>query len=323
MGKRKSEPNFNPKQKHHKCVHIQIFSSSRMVNRVPEDIWQYEIIPYLDLRQFANLRCHSSFNMYWHVNMAQNVIRVPQGCPTVEKAMALAVIFSERKEYTEADPLKIRLEEGVHEIVGVQYSYGSMNVTCSHITFVGKGKSHTTIRGGFKVNNQQNVTFEELAIMNQSGNGAGLYLEGSETNVDVRECCFKKCRHNGMGVGYGATATATRCEFMENSRHGVYCNGANTKARLNDCTMHHNGAAGLNAWDHAVVDLHGTKTGIHSNKRNGIYATSRAKVNIHLPSQHNTSHDNIREDRENGWGGGSIANINADGTFTHVVADEE
>jgi hypothetical protein len=42
--------------------------------------------------------------------MAQNVIRVPQGCSTVEKAMALAVIFSERKEYTADDPLKIRLE---------------------------------------------------------------------------------------------------------------------------------------------------------------------------------------------------------------------
>jgi hypothetical protein len=39
--------------------------------------------------------------------MVQNVIRVPQGCPTLEKAMALAVIFSERKEYTTDDPLKI------------------------------------------------------------------------------------------------------------------------------------------------------------------------------------------------------------------------
>ena len=53
--------------------------------------------------------------------MKQSVIRVPQGCSTVEKAMDLAVIFSERKEYTETEPLKIRLEEGVHEIVGDQW----------------------------------------------------------------------------------------------------------------------------------------------------------------------------------------------------------
>jgi hypothetical protein len=78
----------------------------------------------------------------------------------------------------------------------------------------------------------------------------------------------------------------------------------------------------LNAWSHAVVDLHGTKTDIHSNKGDGILADDRGKVNIHLPSQHNTSHDNDGQDRHQKTGG-SIANINADGTFTHVVVDEE
>ena len=109
---------------------------------------------------------------------------------------------------------------------------------------------------------------------------------------------------------------------MENGLHGVFCYGANTKARLDDCTMHHNGRDGLYAWDRAVVDLHGTRTDIHSNKHHGIHAWSRAKVNIHLPSQHNTTHDNVGGDRYQGYGG-SIANINADGTFTHDVVVEE
>ena len=249
--------------------------------------------------------------------MAQNVIRVPQGCPTVEKAMDLAVIFSARKEYTETEPLKIRLEEGVHEIVG---NYKMMNVTCSHITFVGKGKNQTAIRGGgFEVENQQHVKFEELAITNQ--NGPGLRLTGSETNVDVLKCVVKECGGAGMWVRSGATVTATQSEFMENGDQGLYCDGANTKARLNDCTMHHNGHNGLVASAPAVVDLHGTKTDIHSNKTTGIYAYDRAKVNIHLPSQHNTSHDNVGEDRDQ-HDGGCIANINADGKFTHVVVEE-
>jgi hypothetical protein len=257
--------------------------------------------------------------------MRQNVIRVPQGCPTVEKAMALALIISERKEYTETDPLKIRLEKGVHQIVG-DYG-GRMNVTCSHITFVGTGKAQTTIRGGFKVANQQNVRFEELTVKNQSG--IGLYLTGSETNVDVLKCAVKECEYTGVFVLDGATVTATQCEFMENGFHGVNCDDANTKASLNDCQMHHNGRHGLFAYKHAVVDLHGTKTDIHSNKRDGIRATFRGKVNIHLPSQHNTTHGNVREDRhqdgefEFATIGGSIANINADGTFTHVVVDDE
>jgi hypothetical protein len=251
--------------------------------------------------------------------MAQNVIRVPHGCPTVEKAMDLAVIFSGRKVYTATDPLKIRLDEGVHEIVG---NLNRVNVACSHITFVGKGKDHTTIRGGFTVVNQQNVKFEELAVMNR--NGHGLWLAGSETNVDVLKCIVKECGSYGMAVVNGATVTATQCEFMENGEYGVICCDANTKARLSDCQMHHNGSDGLQVWEDAVVDLHGTKTDIHSNKNNGIWASERGKVNIHLPSQHNTTHDNVGEDRnQDGDGGGdpggSIANINADGTFTHVT----
>jgi len=149
-----------------------------------------------------------------------------------------------------------------------------------------------------------------------------LMLTGSETTVDVLECIVKECKATGMNVYGGATVTATQCEFMENGSYGVFCDGANTKARLNDCTMHHNGQDGLTADDHAVVDLHGTKTDIHSNKQDGIYADEHGKVNIHLPSQHNTSHDNVGENRYQ-FDGGSIANINADGTFTHVVVEED
>jgi hypothetical protein len=125
-----------------------------------------------------------------------------------------------------------------------------------------------------------------------------------------------------MDVGEGVTLTATRCDFMENGWHGVGCGGANTKVRLNDSTMHHNGIDGLQAYNHVVLDLHGTKTAIHSNKQDGISATENAKVNIHLPSQHNTTHDNVMDNRFQ-EGGGSIANINADGTFTHVVVDDD
>ena len=64
---------------------------------------------------------------------------------------------------------------------------------------------------------------------------------------------------HGMFVDNGATVTATQCEFMGNCGQGVYCS-ANTKARLNDCKMHHNGTHGLSVTRNALVDLHGTKT---------------------------------------------------------------
>ena len=107
-----------------------------------------------------------------------------------------------------------------------------VNVTCSHITFVGKGKDQTTIRGGFEVTNQQHVKFEELTITNQSGHG--LYLRGSETNVDVLKCVVKECRWTGMYVYDGATVTATQCEFMENGSCGVYCSGVLVQIQKQD-----------------------------------------------------------------------------------------
>jgi len=299
-------------------------SSSRWVN-LPEDIWVHQILhPFLDLKALSTVgRCNTFFEEYWQYVLKQNVIRVPEGCPTMDQAMGLAVMFSERNECTRENPVKVEVGEGEHEMVGVAVSdYLGLHtrVSCNSITIVGKGKGKTTMLGGFYVNGKQNVNIEQLSVTHSTG--FGLICEGSGTNaVDVTECCFKKCLYSGVRVGDSATVTATRCDFMENGYSGVACEGANTKVRLNDSTMHHNGMHGLVGVDHGVVDLHGTKTNIHSNKDCGIYALNNAKVNIHLPSQHNTSHDNADDRFQEP--GGSIANINADGTFTHVPAPVE
>ena len=124
---------------------------------------------------------------------------------------------------------------------------------------------------------------------------------------------------------YGDTIIATQCEFTKNAHSGVSCI-INAKARLNDCTMHHNGFWGLHA-DSAVVDLHGEKTHIYSNN-NGIFATEGGKVNIHLPSKHNTSRDNEGNNYDSSQDDffpsrlGFIAYINADGTTEMVVDDD-
>ena len=311
---------------------IKMFSSESLVNAIPFEVWRDVICTKLGYSDRLNLNAtcnefNDTFLDYKQKFLKKHAIHVPQDVRTIEKAMELV---AKTVDPTEKDPLRIVLDKGVHEIVGYTDDFhGHRNlvrVTCSHITFVGKGKDQTTIRCGFKVANQQNVRFEELTITNVRAGGAGLFLQGSETTVDVLKCVVKECAGNGMAVINGATVTASQCEFMENGSVGVNCRDANTKARLNDCNMHHNGAHGLIANVDAVVDLHGKKTNIHSNKRFGIHAFNRAKVNIHLPSQHNTIHDNVREDRvqcQRLQHDGSIANINADGTFTHVVLDDE
>jgi hypothetical protein len=262
--------------------------------------------------------------------LAQRTIRVPQDVPTLNKAMEVASMLAERIVFTKTNPLKIVMDEGEHQVVGDD-DFGQMFVTCSNISFIGKGAGKTFVLGGFKVEGQINVLFQQFNLSNTVESGHGFYFDENAA-CEIVECAAQQCSGHGLFVDAGTIVTATRCDFMENGQRGVSVHGANTKARLNDCTMHHNGEAGLYASlghqflsfdsDTAVVNLHGTKTDIHSNKGRGIRASVGAKINIHLPSRHNTSHDNVAGDRLT-LNGGSIANINADGTFTHVVVEEE
>jgi len=390
---------------------------------VSEDIWVYKILhPFLDLKALATAgRCNTFFQEFWQYVLKQNVIRVPEGCPTMNQALDLAVVFSERNECTRENPVKVEVGEGEHAMFGFDMGGNTTHhipVGCNNITIVGKGKGKTTFLGGFEVKGKQNVKIQHLSLRNVAGHGLycrgggggrggkedeededdeedeeereeeeeeedddkyeeeGGGVRGGGDNVDVTECCFKKCRDGGMHVCDGATVTATRCDFMQNSQEGVSCGGAYTNVTLSDCkmhdnewglavdtwatvtatrcdvmindeegvycggadtdaglidctinsttlidcTIHHNGGDGLFAYDHAVVNLRGTKMDIHSNKKDGIVAIDNAKVSIHLPSQHNTTHGNAWQNRFQD-SGGSIASINADGTFTH--AEEE
>jgi hypothetical protein len=158
--------------------------------------------------------------------MAWNVIRVPQGCPTLEKAVAWAVIFSAQKVYTVTHPLEIRLDRGVHEIVGYEDEYGFhhivLTVTCSHVTFVGKGHDQTTIRGGIFVQNQQRggeVGIQSLTLM--SSTQAGLLVTGQTTTVSVADCNIEDSWLDGIAACDGANVNVTNTSVTRNGRYGV------------------------------------------------------------------------------------------------------
>ena len=132
--------------------------------------------------------------------LKQNIIRVPEGCPTMNAAVELAVVFSERNECTRENPVKVEVGQGKHEMgmIWTALTYAR----CNSITIVGKGKGKTTILGGFCVDGAQNVKIEQLTVTNGGGNG--LVCKGSRTNVDVTECCVKNCSGDGMSVSEGS-----------------------------------------------------------------------------------------------------------------------
>ena len=233
------------------------------------------------------------------VEKNERPIFVPEDRLTVELAMDLARLFASRKDYSRDNTIKIQLGVGEFDLPA------RLDVSCSNITLMGRGADKTTVVGRIYVENQTNVFLKQMCITNPDGHG--LWMQGSETNVEVLDCIVTKCDDDGIQVTDGASLVATRCEFMENGG-GMDVRGQ-SKAMLTDCTMHHNHYSGLDVYDYAVVDIHGKATDIHTNGADGICALGDAKVQIHLPSTHNTTHDNGDEDRYQNTNG-TITNVN-------------
>ena len=120
---------------------------------------------------------------------------------------------------------------------------------------------------------------------------------------------MKGCEHIGLYVSCSTSETivvATRCEFA-NSRDGAIIHSSSTSATFNNCVFHDNSDDGIYASNKATIHLHGEATAIRSNGNFGISAYNSAKVIIHLPSHHNTSYNNGKEDRFT-RAGGTITN---------------
>ena len=123
---------------------------------------------------------------------------------------------------------------------------------------------------------------------------------------------------HGYGIKLLPTSTsqlvATRCEISNNGQSGLHIFNLNTNrsqnVNLKNCICHHNSFNGIYVYGTGVINIHGDATAIQSNGRHGIFASSSAKVLIHLPSNHNTIYNNEGEDRQTlTYDGATITNV--------------
>ena len=89
---------------------------------------------------------------------------------------------------------------------------------------------------------------------------------------------------------------------MENKSRGSF-----TSATFKNCVFHDNEGRGIFVYDKATLHLHGEATAVHSNG-SGISAFQSSTVLIHLPSHHNTSYNNRKQDRS-ARSGATITNV--------------
>jgi hypothetical protein len=333
-----------PVAKKTKLVHKTIIYDESIANQwldaPPLEVWDHHIIPLLSLRDLALARhvC-TFFEAYWQDKFSNNVLqlRVPQDVATIDQAMRVIEIFSSRREYTKLNPLVVLLDKGDHQITSlftsdVYYQFGwadgldhenTLAITCSNITFVGKGIGETTILGGLAIEHQQNIVLKQMTLSNKSNHNftnndkhiIGIQMHGAK--VELIDVAIVDCRDFGIAL-YGLTSSpsklvATRCVisgsypkagiFIHNREDFDDDNDANT-ACLTDCVLFEN-EDGIHACGKCVVNIHGSATAIHSNESYGIAAGHRfdngrfttddgsiSKIIIHLPSNHNTSYNN-------------------------------
>jgi len=276
------------------------------------------IIPMLGLKDLALARpvC-TFFEAYWQDKFSNNVLplRVGNDVATIDRAMRVIEILSSRREYTKTNPFVVLLGKGDHQITSSwTSSHGSeiattLEITRSNITFLGVGKDVTTILGGFVFRDRENISFKNMTVTNTSEGGDGIYM--SNAKVELIDVALKGCDSFALILPHSSSATnivvATRCEFA-NSAFGAVVEGSLTSATFNNCVFNDNKQEGIIGGTSATIHLHGETTALHSNGGNGILAVGSCKVFIHLPSHHNTSYNNGRQDRRTG-SGGTITNV--------------
>jgi len=258
------------------------------------------------------------FEAYWQDKFSNNVLplRVGNDVATIDDVMGVIEILSSRREYTKSNPFVVLLGKGNHQIIsgwigphgGI--STNTLGITRSNITFVGAGKDTTTVLGGFRIENFENITFKNMTVTNTS-NGDGSGIRMSNAKVELIDVAFTGCRASaGLFIPDSTSETtvvATRCEFA-NCKVGAAVNGSLTSATFNNCVFHDNDYHGIYGSNEATIHLHGEDTAIHSNVYYGIFATITGKVIIHLPSHHNTTYNNNQMDRRTD-GSGTITNV--------------
>jgi hypothetical protein len=179
---------------------------------------------------------------------------------------------------------------------------------CSNVTFLGKGADKTLISGGVDISDQKNIVFKGIHVNN------GVTVSGKETSGFFSGCFFSGCALDGLSVDDFASVTATQCHFFDNEWSGADLNN-HSKGAFTNCTFYENGedeGAGVAAKCGAVVNIYGRNTAIYSNPGDGIFVQANAVVDIYLPFEHNTVHDNGRK-------GFHCVNTNTNIIFKHTL----
>ena len=232
---------------------------------IPNELWQEEILPCLNLKELAILRLikksttgtpditASFFEDYYQTFISNKQLRVPQDILTFKEAVRIANtnLFSSSK----TNPLIVSLSEGVFDEKGERIDISvSMHI-------LGSGRTKTILIGGIEIKKSSvHEIYVELKNMTLRGSkDSGVY---SYVDFLVENVCVEHCMASGIVVMQPFDEEDITNDIV------TMCTTPHICGTVINCEVKHCQWDGLGAYGKSKLYIKGTTT-VHHNVMEG------------------------------------------------------
>ena len=164
---------------HLQAILTQATKHSIFVLGLPEELWDYQILPFFDIVEVTTqfrLTSQNLFGKYWNLFVASNQIRVPQDIRDINNLTSIVALLKQQRQYTIAQPLVITLSSKIKHTI----DYRSIPIeSCMTVTGDGATCESTIVaNGGFHLVGN-NVKIQNLSLIGDGScdysNYAGIF----------------------------------------------------------------------------------------------------------------------------------------------------
>jgi hypothetical protein len=246
---------------------------------VPDCVLEHDMLTFLlpvDSSRVAS--AHRDCAAPAHGRLARQEIRVPEDCSSVNAALA-EVSFLIRHASPYSLPV-ITVGPGKHILKG-----GLVTICDSGVTIRGAGgagckqkSASTQIIGRIRVEGgAKDVSLEALSVSNPFG--AGVWVTGKDTCVELKHCKVSGCRGDGIYARQGSHCELVSCDIEKNQSAGIAAWDDKTAFKIFDTTVAKNEGDGVKVFPGALVDV--TESRVRRNSGHGVVTSDDcSSINI-------------------------------------------
>jgi len=246
---------------------------------VPDSVLEHEMLAFLPPADSARAAsAHRDCVAPARGRLSRQEIRVPEDCSSLNGALAV-VSFLIRHASPHAIPA-ITVGPGKHILKG-----GLMTICDSGVTIRGTGGSgcvpasaSSQIIGRIRVEGgAKDVCLEALSVSNPFG--AGVWVTGKDTCVELKHCKVSGCRGDGIYARQGSHCELVSCDIEKNQSAGIAAWDDKTAFKIFDTTVAKNEGDGVKVFPGALVDV--TESRVRRNSGHGVVTSDDcSSINI-------------------------------------------